>query len=98
MSRLRLALDQLRTYDVSHTIGDKDQSGSKKFLCLSSDIGNSEGNNQRDNGSEEADQGVSNDRCNSMVWPGAFPDDSTTSNHRKAACDQKNDADIWNSR
>jgi hypothetical protein len=96
VSATSLALDELRTNDVPDTVGNKDSGRHEAFLGRACHIRHAQSNDERDDGTKEADFRVSYNWSGSMVCPVCFPDQAAASYDGQTANDQNDDSDVSN--
>lgn len=89
-----LAVDQLRSDDVSHGISHEDSGCHDRFFGGASHIAGANGNDKANHRTKEASERIARDRCSWVISPLRLPDHHTSGYHRKAAGNQHRDPSI----
>lgn len=79
--------DELGADDVADAVGDEDGGGDEAALGLAGDVGGAQGDGQRHDGAEEADEGVPYDGGRGAGAPGRLPDQDVPGEDGEAAED-----------
>lgn len=79
---------------ISHAVRNKDGGCSAALLGGACNVGHANTDYEAYHWSKKSNDGVTSYRCGSSVCPTASPDHCTASDHRKAAEDQKDEANV----